>query len=110
MPRLRSQSALIDHRLGMLDPEPNRKRLGFDVNTLLMQHLKRVTGTVSHSQDDMFAGDILSARENHTPHLPIFSMLFDRDRLYPTFKAKFTAQGFDRAAHSLDNFHQSVGA
>ena len=101
MSSLRSQSTFIDDCLGMFDAKPDRERLGFDVYSSMMEHLKSIAGTMSDSKHHVVTGNIFTICQSNAEDLPIF----DLNIFYPTLEADFTTERLDRVADIFNYFY-----
>ena len=67
---VRPEPRLVDPALRMLDPHPDGKGLGLDMNAPVINDLKGVAGAVANCEDHVFGGKILPGAELQTAHLP----------------------------------------
>src|SRR5258708_2812491 len=102
----RPKPAFIDQALGVLDPKPDRKWFGFNINAALMQHVKRVTRAVADGQDDMPGTNKFTVCQSYTAH----PVLLDLNIFNLALKPDLAAECGNRRSHLLDDHDQFIGS
>ncbi len=101
-----AEPGLVDPALRMLDPHPDRKGLGFDVDAACVQRREGIARRMADCQDDMLCGQELACREVQAFELSVGSL----EILDPGTKAIFPAQCFDAFADRHYHGYQPEGA
>src|SRR5450830_917326 len=93
MPGVLAVSRAVNERLRMFDAKPDRKGLGLDINSPIVEHLKGIARAMADGQDDMVGGDSFPAGEHHATHLAasVMSLFYSHVRNL-TLKADLSTQ------------------
>ena len=101
--RKRPKPRPIDQRLRMLNPHPDRKRLGHHRHPPRVKHRKRVARRMPHSQHHMLSSDPLPPLQHHAPNaMPLIQLQIDHLAL----PAILPAQRLDPRPHMLHHRDQ----
>ena len=90
-----AEAAAVDQRLRMLDAKADGKRLGFDVDAALVQHLEGVARAVADGQHHMVGWRCVRRSASTTPRTCPFSISMS---VHPALEADFAAQRLDAVA------------
>ena len=99
-------AGLIDQGLRMFNAHTDGKRFGLDINTPVVQHLKRIPCAVTDRKHHMIGCDPLTIGQHHAAHLP----LVEFDVVDPTLEADLAAQRGDAGTHVFHHGHQPESA
>ena len=75
-----AEARLVDDRLGMLDADADRERLGLEEHASGVQHLERIAGAVAESHDDAVGFKGLAGREPKADNV-LFAAVFLDDHI-----------------------------
>ncbi len=96
-----AEAATIDQRLRMFDAKADRKRLGFNIHTALVQHLEGIARAVANRQHYMVGCNMVASGQRNASYLAII----DVEIVNLALEAEFAAQFLDRRAHQFDHLH-----
>ncbi|MNL01081.1 hypothetical protein D3C87_1215360 [compost metagenome] len=101
-----AEAGLVDEGLRVFDAEPDRERLGFHEDALVVQHLEGVARAMAHGQHDVVGLDMFAVGERDAGDPAIFAL----QRFHFAGEAHFAAQLGDGVAHDFDHADQAEGA
>ena len=96
----------VDDILGMFDTHTDGKRLLFQGNALVMEHVIRIAGTVADTHNDQLCRVLIAAVDGHRRDASAIVAMDCRDT---AGKTDFAALRLDGVAHILDDAAQDIG-
>ena len=114
-----AKARAVNGRLWMFNTKTNRERLGFNINALIIEHLKAVAGAVANGENNMPAMQGFTTAQSDTGNLTMafsiqFAICFFISLAKNTFnlllKAYFTTQTNNLGTHILNHGDQLKGA
>src|SRR5580692_1102087 len=96
---------MVNQFLWMFNPDPERKRLGFDQDILLVEQMKNVPCGMTRCQDDSVAGKLVAVcRADGLDHL-----VPENEADHFLLKEQDSAAVGDLLPHRLDDLREFVG-